>query len=166
MIIMDVTIHGAALAHAGPYGIAVGPDDAIWLTLVHSGQVARLDPDGETDVFDLGAPDCRPMVITAGPEGALWFTRSGDDRIGRITVDGEHSSFAVAAGSHPYGIVAGPDGCLWFTQMGGNSIGRIDLAGRSRASRCPSPTHSPPPSRPGRTVRCGVRSTRSARSAA
>jgi hypothetical protein len=34
---------------SGPYHITTGPDRALWLTLIHSGQVARLAPGGDLD---------------------------------------------------------------------------------------------------------------------
>ena len=73
---------------SGPYALAAGPDGALWVTLVHTGQIARVGVDGETETHDLGAPGCRPSIIVAGSDGALWFTRGGDDRIGRITTTG------------------------------------------------------------------------------
>lgn len=63
---------------AGPYGIAVGPDGALWITLIHSGAIARLSDD-QCTVYELDSPTCRPAQITTGPDGALWFTRSEDD---------------------------------------------------------------------------------------
>ncbi len=61
---------------AGPYGIAAGPDGALWLTFAHSGRIARLTLDGELDEHPdehpLESPGCRPTVITPGPDGALW----------------------------------------------------------------------------------------------
>lgn len=80
---------------AGPYGIAAGPDGALWLTFAQSGRIARLTLDGELKEYRLDSPACCPMVITPGPDGALWFTRSQDHRIGRITVDGEMEAFRV-----------------------------------------------------------------------
>lgn len=50
---------------AGPYGIAAGPDGALWLTLVHRGSVARLTLDGAFEEYALDAADCRPTVIAA-----------------------------------------------------------------------------------------------------
>ncbi len=75
-------------AKAGPYGITTGPDDALWLTLAHSGEVARLAVDGELSRYPAGSAACMPTIITAGPDGALWFTRSADHHIGRIDLDG------------------------------------------------------------------------------
>src|ERR1700710_446798 len=91
------------LPGAGPYALTTGPDGALWVTLVHSGQIAQVRPDdGAVRLHDLGAPDCRPSQITVGADDALWFTRMGGDRIGRITTDGQTSSTPVAAGSAPY----------------------------------------------------------------
>ena len=40
----------------GPVRAQAGPDGALWVTLVHSGEIARVTVDGEVDVFSLGAP--------------------------------------------------------------------------------------------------------------
>lgn len=68
----------------GPYALAAGPDGAMWVTLAHSGEIARVTETGEVAVYPV-APQARPSIIAAGPDGAMWFTRAGDDRIGRIT---------------------------------------------------------------------------------
>ncbi len=34
---------------SGPYALAAGPDGALWATLVHAGQIARVSVDGEAD---------------------------------------------------------------------------------------------------------------------
>jgi virginiamycin B lyase len=39
---------------SGPYHITTGPDGALWLTLIHSGQVARVSPGGEPDFCQAG----------------------------------------------------------------------------------------------------------------
>jgi virginiamycin B lyase len=36
---------------AGRYGIAAGPDGALWLTLVHGGATARLTLDGALQII-------------------------------------------------------------------------------------------------------------------
>ena len=115
---------------AGPYALTTGPDGALWVTLVHSGQIAQVHLDGDVVLHDLGAPDCRPSQIAVGVDGALWFTRMGDDRIGRITTDGQASSIPVTTGSSPYGITSGPDGALWYTALSGDRIGRLTVDGQ------------------------------------
>lgn len=39
-----------------PYGIAVADDGAVWTTLVHTGEVARLTPDGQVRKYPVGPP--------------------------------------------------------------------------------------------------------------
>ena len=69
----------------------------MWVTLVHSGSIARVTTGGDVTVYPVG-PQSRPSIITAGPDGAMWFTRTGDDRIGRITTAGELTAFELAGG--------------------------------------------------------------------
>jgi virginiamycin B lyase len=123
---------------AGPYAITTGPDDALWITLLHAGQIARLEICGRLDIYQLNSATCRPAQITAGPDGALWFTRTGDDRIGRITTSGHATSFPIAPGSAPFGITLGLDDALWFTAMSTDWIGRITTGGQ--VTEFPLPT--------------------------
>lgn len=44
-------------AHAGPYGITTGPDGALWLTLIHSGQIARLSGSGDLSRYPAGSAE-------------------------------------------------------------------------------------------------------------
>ncbi len=115
---LDIRVPG------GPYALAVGPDGAMWVTLVHSGEIARIGPDGGLDVFPVH-PQSKPSIIVAAPDGALWFTRNGDDRIGRIAVDGAQREIELPDGSAPFGLCVGPDDALWFTTMTSGTVGRI-----------------------------------------
>jgi virginiamycin B lyase len=110
---------------AGPYAVAVDAAGVAWITLVHSGQVARLPPGGPPELHDLGNPAARPSLLAAGPDGAVWITRGGDDRIDRI--DGTRSSFPVTGG--PYGVAVGPDGDVWFTAIAADAVGRLSSDG-------------------------------------
>ena len=129
-LIVGAILHRAELFGHEPEGIAAGPDGALWITLVRAGQIARLEPGGQLDLYELDSAACRPSQITTGPDRALWFTRPGDDRIGRITTGGETASFPIKAGSAPFGITAGPDDALWFTAMGTDQIARITTDGQ------------------------------------
>jgi virginiamycin B lyase len=112
------------------FNVTTGPDQALWLTLIHSGQVARLSPGGDLDSYQAGPSSGRPSIITTGPDGALWFTLNQADAIGRITTSGDVSAFPVTAGSGPFGLTHGPDGALWYTQIGADRIGRITTTGQ------------------------------------
>jgi virginiamycin B lyase len=106
---------------AGPYAVAVDGAGVAWVTLVHSGQIARLPPGGAPELHDLAGPAARPSLLALAPDGAVWVTRGGDDRIDRL--DGTRRSFPVGTG--PYGIALGPDGGVWFTAIGADAIGRL-----------------------------------------
>jgi virginiamycin B lyase len=51
---------------SGPCSIVSGPDDAPWLTMVHSGEIAWLAVDGRFDRYPLDSASCGPAVITPG----------------------------------------------------------------------------------------------------
>ena len=116
----------------GPYALACAPDGAMWVTLVHSGEVARIDPEGapgaQVTTFPV-APGSKPSIITAGPDGAMWFTCSGTDQIGRITALGDLKLIELTSDSAPFGITVGPDDALWFTTMAAGGIGRLTVDG-------------------------------------
>jgi virginiamycin B lyase len=114
--------------------IALGPDDALWMTLSAEGvsgqqdAIGRMTVDGSFDSWPLPQPQSGPAQIVAGPDGALWFTEQTGYRIGRITTDGELSEFQLRSGWAPVGIAAGPDGALWFATD--KRVGRITTEGK------------------------------------
>jgi virginiamycin B lyase len=110
-----------------PYGIAAGPDGALWFTNNHDNKsIGRISTAGKvTHYTDPSISD--PKGIVAGPDGALWFTNH--DSIGRITTAGTVSRYLSPGIRYPQGIVVGPDGALWFTNHA-NSIGRITTSGK------------------------------------
>ena len=70
----------------GTYGIAPGPDGAVWFTNYLGGSIGRISVDGVVSSFT--DPRIRyPVDITSGPDGALWFTDDSGS-IGRITTTG------------------------------------------------------------------------------
>ena len=87
---------------AGPYGIAAGPDGALWFTMVHAGKIGRFVPGGGLTTYDL-APGSGPSMITTGSDGAMWFTRLKDHKIGRITSDGGSSSASMSRRARTWG---------------------------------------------------------------
>src|SRR2546421_6418564 len=100
------------------FGIAVGPDKNIWITVTAVGQgrpdwIARIYSSGEVTKFPAGTgsgsyPGTSPEGITAGPDGNIWFTEAGAGRIGRITPAGVLTEVPIGdPESSPRGIVAG-----------------------------------------------------------
>ena len=111
-----------------PYGIAAGPDGALWFTNSGNNTIGRITTTGLVTNYTAPGIDI-PWGITLGPDGALWFTNLGNNTIGRITTAGLVTSYTGPGISSPWGIRAGPDGALWFTNYGNNSIGRITTTG-------------------------------------
>jgi virginiamycin B lyase len=118
-----ITTGGAIMAYAdstvaGPLGIAVGSDGALWFTNDFS--VGRITKAGTISNF----PDTDGSAgwITAGPDNALWLT-TGDGSIVRLTTNGKLKTYGARSVSGPEGITAGSDGALWFTNSGNDSIG-------------------------------------------
>lgn len=87
-----ITEYPAGEPGSGPYGITAGPDNAVWFTQVHHGQIGRMSLSGEYASYQLDPPSGNPSVIVTGPDGALWFTESRAHRIGRITTAGRSPS--------------------------------------------------------------------------
>jgi virginiamycin B lyase len=113
--------------------IALGPDDAFWMTLGAEGvggerdAIGRMTVDGSFESWPLPRPQSGPVQIVAGPDGALWFTEQAGYRIGRISTDGEISEFPLRPGLAPAGIAAGTEGDLWFATD--KRVGRITTEG-------------------------------------
>ncbi|OZM79874.1 hypothetical protein [Pseudonocardia sp. MH-G8] len=128
---------------AGPYAVAVDALGVVWVTLVHAGQVARLEPGAPPALLDLGNVASRPYLLATGPDGAVWVTRGGDDRIDRIAADGSRESVAVPAGSGPYGITTGPDGAVWFTAIDADAVGRLAPDGTVSLTALPAGSGMP-----------------------
>ena len=95
-----ITVGGVVteVQHAGirgPFGVAAGPDGALWFTSYRGNSIGRVTPRGDIQIFR--HPSLRgPQEIAAGPDGALWFANVTGDSIGRITVGG-----AVTRPGHP-----------------------------------------------------------------
>jgi streptogramin lyase len=106
-----VSMTGAAASVLNPWGIAAGPDGALWFT--NGKSIGRITTGGKVSVFkhaEIGA-----WGIVAGPDGALWFTNPWGNSIGRITTGGKVSVFRNAGISRREGADpdAPPTAVLW-----------------------------------------------------
>jgi streptogramin lyase len=129
---------------SSPYGIAEGPDGAMWFANQVTNSIGRIAPDGTITHYTAPSIDS-PGQITAGPDGAMWFTNQNGNTIGRITMSGAVSAFPDPNIYNPVGITAGPDGALWFTMDSGfPEIGRITTSGAVTTWRDPSGSNQSP----------------------
>lgn len=122
-----------ALAGWSPYGMGLGADGSVWMTVLEPPGLVRLEPaavDGAE--VTLRALPAKPLLVAVGGDGTVWHT-SQDDRIGR---DGE-TWFDLPTGSAPYGIAANSAGGAWFTAPGIDRLGRITAGGEVETVELP-----------------------------
>ena len=124
------TYKPAPFAGSGPWGVAAGPDGAMWITELQGNAIGRIAMDGRVAQFPIPTPGANPFDVAAGPDGAMWFTEWNGNKIGRITMDGAITEYPVlTANAIPHDIALGPDGAMWFTESAGNRVGRITMNG-------------------------------------
>ncbi|MSW44170.1 MAG: hypothetical protein F2836_05270, partial [Actinobacteria bacterium] len=68
------TYKPAKFAGSAPWGIAPGPDGAMWITELQGNGIGRIAMDGRVAQFPIPTPGSNPFDIAAGPDGAMWFT--------------------------------------------------------------------------------------------
>lgn len=119
-----------------PIGIALGYDNALWITEENASAVARMTQAGKVTKQYRVTSKCCLQYISRGPGRALWFAisdpsdSSGPNVVAKMTGGGAVSQFKVANASLPGFVTEGPDGALWFTQQGSNQIGRMTTDGK------------------------------------
>jgi len=110
------------------YGIAAGPDGALWFTEVNANKIGRITTGGAVTEFTVPPPklgSASPGAITRGPDGAMWFGEVTN--VGRIDMAGTVTDFQADPGSTGW-IQTGPDGALWYIEFP-NHVGRTDTSG-------------------------------------
>jgi virginiamycin B lyase len=113
------------------YGIAAGPDGALWFTEPALNAIGRITTTGTITQYPVPTASSEPSKITVGPDGALWFTEVNVNQIGRITTAGDIVEYPVPTSMSLDlgGITGGPDGAVWFILNFSNKIGRITTGG-------------------------------------
>ncbi len=113
-------------AGSGPWGIALGPDGAMWFTLWKGNAIGRISMDGAVTEYRVPTAEAGPYLIAAGPDGAMWFTEFQGQKIGRITMKGDITEFATpSSAAVPAGIAVGTDGAMWFAEQGTSRISKV-----------------------------------------
>lgn len=133
-----------------PGGIAIGPDDTIWVSDSSSVTVWRVASDGtatpalapanQHPVGPIASP-LSPAGLAVAPDGSIYIADSSGHRICAVAPDG---SVRVVAGgangyrdgtgteamfSHPLDVAFAPDGTCYVADTGNDRIRRIDSDG-------------------------------------
>lgn len=96
---------------AGPGGLALGPDGAMWVA-EQVGRVHRVTPDGRFATHTL-VGFASLGAIAAGPDGGMWVTGPSSKAIWRVSAaTGEVTLYRTS--QRPLHIVAGPSRAVWF----------------------------------------------------
>jgi virginiamycin B lyase len=73
-------------AASSPYGIASGPDGALWFAESAGNRIGRITVGGIVTEYSNGiAAGSAPAGIAAGPDCAMYFAENGANKIGRIS---------------------------------------------------------------------------------
>jgi virginiamycin B lyase len=140
----EVTEFTLPVEGSSPFGIATGPDGALWFSARGTDSVGSLATDGTFGPTTTLALASDPTAITTGPDGAVWFTEQGSGLIGRVTTDGTLTEFFLPTdGAGPAGIVTGPDGALWFTERSAHRVARMATDGTTVEFPLPTPVAGP-----------------------
>lgn len=131
--------------------VAVGLDQAVWVTELGRDRVARISPSGQVTEFPLpAAPPIQcggrcPYGVVAGPDGNIWITESqlaAGDLVGRMTPTGQYQDWPLPeAGASLDDITVGPDGALWFGEDRAPRLGRVTTDGQITEMPVTMPNH-------------------------
>jgi YVTN family beta-propeller protein len=107
--------------NAGPTGIDLGADGAVWVTDSDADNVTRVDATGAVSPIAVGH---YPTGIAIG-EGGVWVTDAGDDAVVRIDPDTRAVTTTIPVGKAPAGVAIGA-GSVWVANSGDGTVTRID----------------------------------------
>lgn len=120
---------------AGPLGMRVGADGALWFVEFFADQVGRLNQStGEIQEFPVPLTGALPAVMRAETESRyLWFTCLGGNALGRIDeITYQVDVFTVPTpGAAPVEDDADDKGRVWFSTLTENNLNYYDPASDS-----------------------------------
>jgi hypothetical protein len=83
-----VTPSGTATAFVSkgvdPFGLTLGPDDAVWFAEFQANAVGRVDAAGNTSHVTGMSAGAGPRYVATGPGNTVWFTEETGNRVGRV----------------------------------------------------------------------------------
>ncbi|WP_194821457.1 hypothetical protein [Micromonospora sp. S-DT3-3-22] len=127
----------------GPYGIASGPDGALWFTMNQANAIGRIDTDGTVTMHPLPTQAAAPWGSPPAPTSRL-VVGIAAGQIGRITPDGTIDEFALPdRAGRPHAITTSGSGDLWFTEWAGSRVGSVTTDGTIEVHDLPTPRSEP-----------------------
>jgi virginiamycin B lyase len=132
------TITAQAVVLAAPTGLALGPDNDIWVNQM-AGSVQRVKPDGTADGAAIVTGGTNLNSIAKNADGSLMFVTdlndgpAGNNGLIKITTGATKTATAITIGANkgPRGVVNGSDNKMYFAESGtaGEKIGRVNADG-------------------------------------
>jgi virginiamycin B lyase len=137
--ITEYSVHVGTHLNYEPTSVVNGPDGALWITLLGTGQIARLDlsaaspgTDNGVTLYDLpSGSGSQPEGIAVGPDGDLYVAELGVDKVAQIdpTTVSPNTSNGItefALDSAPLLVTSATDGGVWLTEPNANELVRFD----------------------------------------
>lgn len=138
------TVSLATLAGAtGIYGMADGPDGAVWVSVTTNSSPRLVRVSDEGSVTYVSLPSGNPGGLAQGPDGALWVITGGGSTLSRVTVDSTVTTYtsSTCAFGALQSVATGPDGKVWVVSWSSSSSGTYSIV-RLNADSDPCATDS------------------------
>ena len=78
------TYKAANFSGSAPWGIAPGPDGAMWITEFQGEKIGRITMRGDVTEFATPSSAAVPAGIAVGTDGAMWFAEQGTSWISQV----------------------------------------------------------------------------------
>jgi len=124
---------------AGPYGIAVTPDGAIYFASLAGSYLGRIEPAGDDiriEATDPPTAGAGPRRVWSDAKGLLWISEWNAGQLARYDpATGRWQEWRLpGADPHAYAVYVDDQGAVWLSDFGGNALLRFDPAAASFAS--------------------------------
>ena len=126
----------AELKGRSPWGLALAPDGAAYVTDRGAGELLRIGQGAEPAVVARFGPASDPRGVAIGADGAVYVALFGAGTVARVGPDGTVAT-AVAGLTQPVGVGLDPDGRLLVLEQG---PGRVTRAGEVVARELEAPS--------------------------
>ena len=119
-----------------PTGLAVAPDDSVWVSVIGQNAIYRLDEkSGQMTRFDIPTPNAQPDNLLVDRDGSVWFTMPAVRKLGHLLANRQIVETDLGNDA-PHDLALGTDGALWYTYPTGSSMGRVSADGSVLSFHC------------------------------